>query len=303
MEPFPPIFAYVIFFILDLIAFILDITVVASIAGVFISFLSTFFYILWVFFRYGPGKAAEKLFSFKNKTGKKVMKIFGGSVIPFVNVWAVYDDYKEEIKEFRNKEKGIVEDESQNKESGIFKKLVLGAGVIATGGLAAGAIAGEAAVAGEAAAVAEGGALATAGEAATVGREAKLVEGNLGSGIGKGAAKKGNIKTIEEEVGGVKTGLNREDYDSEIKNYGDFNTYIKENKEKEEEKVRQEEEKKKNAEAKRIQGLKVEKDLREEMLDKSQRRFGTGTNELRAIKGGDSDNSEENLQDEYREAA
>ncbi|MBP9766148.1 MAG: hypothetical protein KBD12_02930, partial [Candidatus Pacebacteria bacterium] len=71
MAPFPPIFAYVIFFILDFIAFILDITVVASIAGVFISFLTTFLYILWVFFRYGPGKAAENLFNLKQKAAKK----------------------------------------------------------------------------------------------------------------------------------------------------------------------------------------------------------------------------------------
>ena len=303
MAPFPPIFAYVIFFILDLIAFVLDLTVVASIAGVFISFLSTFIYILWVFFRYGGTKASEKIFNFKNKAGKKAMKIFGGSVIPFVNVWAVYDDYKEEMREYRNKELGIVEDESQNQGSGFFKKLVLGAAVVATGGAAAGALAGEAAIAGEATAVAEGGALATGGEVASVGRGARLAEGNFGSGMGRKMIKRGNVKTIEEEVGGVKTGLNREDYDSEIKNYGDFNTYIKENKEKEEEKVRQEEERKKNDEAKRIQGLKIEKDLRDEMLDRSKRRFGGDTNELRSIKGGDADNSEENTYDEYRESA
>lgn len=299
MEPFPPIFAYVIFFILDLIAFVLDLTVVASIAGVFISFLSTFFYILWVFFRYGPGKATEKLFSFKNKTGKKIMKIFGGSVIPFVNVWAVYDDYKQELKEYRNKELGITEDTSQNKGSGFLKKLALGAGVIATGGLAAGAIVGEAAVAGEAAGAME---VAGATESAVATNAGRTAGNELISTPGK-TKKLGNVKTIEEEVGGVKTGMNREDYDAGIKNYGDFDTYTRENKEKEEEKVKQTEEKKKNAEAKRIQGLKVEKDLREEMLDKSQRRYGEDTNELRAIKGGDSDNSEENIHDEYREAA
>ncbi|MDQ1281695.1 MAG: hypothetical protein QG630_46 [Patescibacteria group bacterium] len=219
-------FAIVIFVILDVIAFVLDLTAVASIAGVFISFLSTLFYILYVFFVYGSSKAVEKLFSFKNKTGKKIMKIFGGSVIPFVNVWAVYDDYREEKKIKENKEKGITEDSSQNKGSGIFKKLILGAGVIATGGAAAGVLAGEAAVAGEAAAVAEGN---VASKAITARGEAKVVQGNFGSGIGKKLANKGSKKTIEEEIGGVKTGLNREDYDSGISDYSRMDTYEKNN--------------------------------------------------------------------------
>lgn len=283
MLPFPPIFAYTIFFILDFIAFIFDITVVASIVGVFISFLSTFLYILWVFFRYGPGKATEKLFNLKQKTAKKLMKLFGGATIPFVNVWAVYDDYKEEKKEFRNKELGITEDDSQNKGSGLFKKLLIGGAIVATGGAAAGALAGEAAVAGEAAAV-EGGAATTAGEAAAIGREAKVIEGNFASNVGREAGKKVSKKTVEEEIGGVKTGLNREDYDSQIKNYGDFNTYAQENKEKEEEKRNQEAEKRKNDEAKRIQGLKVEKDLREEILDRSKRRFGENSDQVKRMK-------------------
>ena len=65
MAPFPPIFAYVIFGILDFIAFILYITGIFAIAGLFFSFLSTLLYILWVFFRYGGSKAVEKLFNLK----------------------------------------------------------------------------------------------------------------------------------------------------------------------------------------------------------------------------------------------
>ena len=294
MTPFPPIFAYVIFFILDLIALVLDITVVASIAGVFISFLSTFLYVLWVFFRYGPSKAAQNLFNLKQKTAKKVMKLYGGSIIPFVNVWAVYDDYKQEVREYKNKELGITEEAEESKGSGFFKKLVLGTAVIATGGAAAGALAGEAAVAGEVAGAAEVAGGAEAGVARNVGRSA----GNeLASSSGSKAVKKVNQKTIEEEVGGVKTGLNREDYDVGIKNYGDFDTYTQENKEREEAKVKQEEEKKKNAEAKRIQGVKAEKDLREEILDTSKRRFGESSDQVKKLEEAEGDD----YKDDYRE--
>lgn len=294
MAPFPPIFAYVIFGILDFIAFILYITGFLAIAGVFLSFLSTLLYILWVVFRYGPSKAVENLFNLKQKTGKKLMKLLGGSVIPFVNVWAVYDDYKQELKEYRNKELGITEDSSQNKGSGLLKKLALGAAVVATGGAAAGVVAREAAVAGEAVVATEGG-IASAGKA--VG--GKVVQGNFGSNIGREIAKQKNQKTIEEEVGGVKTGLNREDYDAGIKNYGDFDTYIKDNKIREEEKEKEEAEKRKAREAKNMQGLKAEKDLRDEMLNSAKRRFGENSDQVKRMEG----EGEENYQDEYRESA
>ena len=294
MAPFPPIFAYVIFGILDFIAFILYITGIFAIAGLFFSFLSTLLYILWVFFRYGGSKAVEKLFNLKQKTAKKLMKLLGGSTIPFVNVWAVYDDYKQELKEYKNKELGITEDASENNGSGLLKKLALGAAVVATGGAAAGVIAREAAVAGEASIAAEGSA-ATAGKA--VG--GKVVQGNFGSNIGREIEKQKNQKTIEEEVGGVKTGLNREDYDAGIKNYVDFDTYIKDNKIREEEKAKEEADKRKEREAKNMQGLKAEKDLREEMLNSAKRRFGENSDQVKRMEG----EGEENYQDGYRESA
>lgn len=288
MPPFPPIFAYVIFGVLDFLALILDFVLGI---GILFSSFSTFLYILWVFFRYGPGKASEKLFNLKNKTGKKLMKILGGSIIPFVNVWAVHDDYKQEKREYKNKELGIVEDDSESDSGGFLKKALLAAAVVSTGGAAAGAIAGEATVAGEAAMATEGSALST-GEAVNIGtRSGKMIQNNLGRGF----LKQKNKMTIQEEIGGVKTGLNREDYDVGIKNYGDFNTYIKENKEKEEEKKRQEEDRKQKDEAKRIQGLKVEQDLRTEMIERSKRRYGEDSDQVRKM------TQENSGSDDYRE--
>lgn len=275
MAPFPPIFAYTIFFLLDFIAFILDVSVIASIGGVFISFLSTLLYILWVFFRYGAKKATEKLFNLRNKTGKKLMKIFGGSIIPFVNLWAVHDDYKQEVREAKNKELGISEEESQNSGGGGFlKNMALGAGVIMTGGAGAAALAGKASV------VTRSG---SNEEDSTKKGWTRSSKRSSDSSPDKKKDKKSNEKTTTEEVGGIKTGLNREDYDSQIKDYANFDTYAKDNKEREKDKAVKEQQSKKENEAKRMQGLKEKKDLRGDMLERSQRRFGSGTDESKAM--------------------
>lgn len=375
MEPFPPIFAYVIFFILDFIAFILDITVVASIAGVFLSFLSTFLYVLWVFFRYGPGKAAEKIFNLKNKTGKKLMKLFGGAVIPFVNVWAVYDDYREETGHasggglfgFLNNIKSKKGDDSKS-EAEIEKEMYSGAtgsdsasgyierdSQVINKGLqsikqyfnnlqnilssrnvnSANSVLNSAnttlSIMNKSKADAEKYFKEIAQPYASTREQMKNIEndiqeaGSLVSNMsslielsrmdiqkssstdnsnsynysfGREIAKQKSKMTIQEEIGGVKTGLNKEDYDSGIKNYGDFDTYTKENKENEENKRQKQEEARKNDEAKRIQGIKADQDLRTEMLDTAKRRYGENSDEA---KRGKEEEDSNHSNDDYRE--
>nr|MBP9766138.1 hypothetical protein [Candidatus Paceibacterota bacterium] len=91
---------------------------------------------------------------------------------------------------------------------------------------------------------------------------------------------------------------NKEDYDSGIKNYGDFDTYTKENKENEENKRQKQEEARKNDEAKRIQGIKADQDLRTEMLDTAKRRYGENSDEA---KRGKEEEDSNHSNDDYRE--
>ena len=48
-----------------------------------------------------------------------------------------------------------------------------------------------------------------------------------------------------------------------------------------------------------MQGLKAEKDLREEMLNSAKRRFGENSDQVKRMEG----EGEENYQDGYRESA
>lgn len=121
---FPPIFALVIFGILDFIELVFDITGFGAPVGVFLSFLSTLLYFIQVFMRYGWKKMVEKLFKYKGipkkKAAKKVMKVFGNTIIPFVTVWAVWDDYQEEKKDITSKSIGK---NNQKTEGGVTKEL------------------------------------------------------------------------------------------------------------------------------------------------------------------------------------
>lgn len=149
---FPPIFALAIFGILDFMELVFDITGIAAPVGLFLSFLSTLLYFLYVFLRYGKEKAIEKLFKYKNvskkKVTKKVMKVFGNTVVPFVTVWAVWDDYQEEKREKTGEE----EKSKESKKNKLIKAAALTAATVATGGTAGAAALGAKAVAGRAAA-------------------------------------------------------------------------------------------------------------------------------------------------------
>lgn len=147
---FPPIFALAIFGILDFMELVFDITGIAAPVGLFLSFLSTLLYFLYVFLRYGKEKAIEKLFKYKNvskkKVTKKVMKVFGNTVVPFVTVWAVWDDYQEEKREKTGEE----EKSKESKKNKLIKAAALTAATVATGGTAGAAALGTKAVAGRA---------------------------------------------------------------------------------------------------------------------------------------------------------
>lgn len=147
---FPPIFALAIFGILDFMELVFDITGIAAPVGLFLSFLSTLLYFLYVFLRYGKEKAIEKLFKYKNvskkKVTKKVMKVFGNTIVPFVTVWAVWDDYQEE----KRREAGEEEKSKESKKNKLVKAAALTAATVATGGTAGAATLGAKAVAGRA---------------------------------------------------------------------------------------------------------------------------------------------------------
>lgn len=298
---FPPIFAYVGFFILDLIAFVFDITGIFAEVGIFISSLATFAYFGWVFVRYGPKKMSEKLFNWrKGKVFKKVMKTVGGSIVPFVNVWAVYDDYKQELEDAKNKEleaEGVVKEEKK-KGLSLKQKIALGAAAAATGGAALaaeGVIAGEA-VAGEAAA--SGALEAGAARGALAGEEAagsRWIKSNS-KNISKNPI---NKKTISEEIGGIKTGLERSDYESGATDFSNIEAYENLLKERAQEKLQNE------IQRKEIEDTNNSKKKREEIEKKNAfdrefiRRFGTAAYErMKRERDANKLEKEENLETE-----
>lgn len=193
---FPPIFALVIFGILDFIELVFDITGFGSPVGVFLSFLSTLLYFIQVFMRYGWKKMVEKLFKYKGipkkKAAKKVMKVFGNSFIPFVTTWAVWDDYQEEKREKAGKGEGGEESE-ESKKSKLLKGAALAAATVATGGTAGAAAAGARVAAGRAAAGTASRAAAGAGARTSA---TKGVAGDVVGGTTAGAASRSNVTSL-----------------------------------------------------------------------------------------------------------
>ena len=59
----------------------------------------------------------------KNKSFKKVMKVFRCLYNTFLTTWAVWDDYKEDIQEAKKKRKSVQEEEIRLKEEAIQKEL------------------------------------------------------------------------------------------------------------------------------------------------------------------------------------
>ncbi len=100
---FPPIFSLAIFFILDTIALVFYLLVFTAPAAVFLKNITLALYIARTYAVYGSKKTVIKLFKFKGSSRKdifkKAIKLGGGSLIPYVNVWAVWSDYKDDLRE------------------------------------------------------------------------------------------------------------------------------------------------------------------------------------------------------------
>lgn len=235
---FPPIFAYIIFFILDLLALVFYLFVITTPLGTIMTSFTTGLYLLRTLFKYGPQKTAEKLFKYRNipqkKVIKKIMKVFGSSVIPFLTVWAIHDDYKEEIAELAKAKR---DGEEKKKKTETLKKVATTAALVgatvATGGAAApaAAAAGTRVVAGRAAAgagarVATGAGARSAGAGAT---RAATTRGGVASSTGRASATTGTrTSRTADKLDSVRRGLDvagdiseledkyRESRDSEI---------------------------------------------------------------------------------------
>lgn len=314
---FPPIFALAIFGILDFMELVFDITGIAAPVGLFLSFLSTLLYFLYVFLRYGKEKAIEKLFKYKNvskkKVTKKVMKVFGNTVVPFVTVWAVWDDYQEEKREKTGEE----EKSKESKKNKLIKAAALTAATVATGGTA-GAAATKAAAGTATKTAARSAAARGAGRAATQSATRTTATSSLGRTVreditdraisktteaitermsnekektretqereinpwiktnSKVSGRDALDKTIEEEVSGIKTGLSDpKDYEKDLPDFSRPETYETLLKEREEQKKKDEKKRKEIEETRLIQRQR-EKVEAEKIFDRSFiRRFGT----------------------------
>ncbi len=295
---FPPIFSLILFFILDILEFVFDIFGISAPVGVFLSVFSTMLYIILLFIKYGPKKARKRLFEFKKvpktKAFKKVMKVFGASVIPFLTTWAVWDDYKEDLEEKKQKE---LEIKTQNqkfileKEQNVQKEL-------------------------------EAQKINQIKEEADNENNQNIAENNQDNQEGinnrwiknnkvnpknnqqnkeennkqnKEGENVKNNKTTFEYLGG-KTGFNQKDYENSTLDFSRtdaYQDYLKKEKIKNEAKIKAVE-----IEAKRrkIQGIKAEQDLRQELFERSKRRFGEKAKETQKL----DDKYRENIDDKIK---
>lgn len=282
----PPIFSLVLFFILDTMELVFDIFVITSPIGVFMSILSTILYILILLFKYGPKKTKERLFTFKKvprtKAFKKIMKVFGASFIPFMTTWAVWDDYKEDLKEKKTLQ--LVLEEEKKKELNLKQKVASEQALLQKS---------KEVRMREAPATSSVTSVSTestgeTGENDLPVREDERMETPKNPWIKSTrkeiTQKRGNEKTISEEVGGMKTGLSREDYDADIRDYSKPETYQTLIEEKRKEKEEKDKQAQKEAEQKKIQGIKVEQDIREELFKRSKRRYGKEAEETKKLK-------------------
>ena len=79
-------FLYVLYFIIDTLALVCYLTVFLSPLGAVIDFLGNGLYFIICLIRYGRKKTAERFFNFKKKPFKKVVRLIGGSIIPYVHL-------------------------------------------------------------------------------------------------------------------------------------------------------------------------------------------------------------------------
>ncbi|MEI6352313.1 MAG: hypothetical protein WCO35_00005 [Candidatus Nomurabacteria bacterium] len=109
MEPFPPIFAYIIFGFIWFLEVIFTLFVVTIPVAMIISIFDDILIIFWLWLRMGP----EMISKFKGKNGdKKMLKRFltqcAGELIPVAdlfpwNLWFIYKVHKDEVAEYREK--------------------------------------------------------------------------------------------------------------------------------------------------------------------------------------------------------
>ena len=293
-------FLYIFFFILDTLALVFMLLIFTMPAGIFINFFSNVCYFIFLLLRFGPQKTSEKLFKFKGQTKsqniKRIFKVVIGDFVPYVNIWSVYDDFKQERKEVDARENKLATDpenqDTEKKKKGLSlkEKALLGAAIVATGGAAA--VPAAEALATEAA----------TGEAISAGAVRGGIESEATSLAGKNnntwirktstelAPKSMKEKTIQEEVSGIKTGLNREDYNDASSNFSNREAYQDLIQKRQEKQKKEDEENRKQAKLKKMQGLKTKQDLRRDLFDVSKKRFG------------DDSNQSEKLEDEYQES-
>lgn len=297
----PPIFSLVLFFILDTVELVFDIFVITSPIGVFMSILSTILYILILLFKYGPKKTKERLFTFKKvprtKAFKKIMKVFGASFIPFMTTWAVWDDYKEDLKEKKTLQ--LVLEEEKKKELNLKQKVASEQALLQKS---------EEVRMEEAPATSSVTSVSTestseTGENDLPVREDERMETPKNPWIKSTrkeiTQKRGNEKTISEEVGGMKTGLSREDYDADIRDYSKPETYQTLIEEKRKEKEERDKQTQKEAKVIRMQDVQKKKTSLREDLEKSTRRYGKNANIVKDMR----DKYREDVDEENKMAA
>lgn len=265
------------------------------------SILSTILYILILLFKYGPKKTKERLFTFKKvprtKAFKKIMKVFGASFIPFMTTWAVWDDYKEDLKEKKTLQ--LVLEEEKKKELNLKQKVASEQALLQKS---------EEVRMEEAPATSSVTSVSTestseTGENDLPVREDERMETPKNPWIKSTrkeiTQKRGNEKTISEEVGGMKTGLSREDYDADIRDYSKPETYQTLIEEKRKEKEERDKQTQKEAKVIRMQDVQKKKTSLREDLEKSTRRYGKNANIVKDMR----DKYREDVDEENKMAA
>lgn len=288
-----------LFGILDFFELVFDILGITAPVGVFFSVLSTIFYMIILLFKYGPKKTKERLFTFKKvprlKAFKKVMKVFGASIIPFMTTWAVWDDYQEDLEEAKKKKLDIEKQniEAKNKININNKKEEINnTNILADKNINN--------INSNRVEEYKENDKEDNGKTFDIKSDTEnTIKNPWMTPIKKEIKNKNEQKTISEEVGGMNTGLSREDYDENITDYSKPKTYEDLIEAKKKEKEEKDKRAQKEAKQKKIQGIKAEQDLRQELFDRSKRRYGDRAKETKRLE----DKYRENLDDENMKMA
>lgn len=280
----PPFFSYILFFIIDTLALVCYVSILLSPLGWIINLLGNFLYFTICLVKYGPQKTGERLFNFrKGKKLKKVIKVLGGSFIPYVHIWSIYDDYKQDLEEIQVKkitaQTEAIEIEKA-KQAELVKETNLAREQSSSVQESRQGI-GKEVTQNKQAEESETSEVESEGDRREEREESRIENPWLISQSRK--SKKANPETTLEEVGGIRTGLKREDYEDNLTNFSKVEAYEAYASEKNQERLAKNRQREKENRAKSIQGVKVEQSLRKEMLEKSQKRFGKKTKEAEAL--------------------